>query len=459
MGNNTDLINQIVNKEKELGLYKYSLFGIPFWRIVRWKVRVKYLKNIDGFESNTKKRRANYRIITVNIVKSFFSFFHFLLFFKSAKNIVLAFPRLQNVGDFYVDKFTDPLIPSLSDESLFVFQRPETGFHKSPRTNDDKVIKTDFIIYFSYFLGLFLAPFIFILKYGFFLNVYRKAKPFFCLSYRDLFFFVVKAGSFIVQYQINTLVLIRMRTKRIFLVDREIYYPEIVAAKRLGIISYELQHGVTNGPTPLYSGEFDPTIDPDFFLLFSNRWRGDHFTLPLDQQINIGWAYADFLSSLINSQDIKSNVVLVISSPEITEVLIRIVAMLSFQNSEVCFHIRLHPQEQLSSDQVSFVNDFCNIEIKDNSVDSAVVLEEYKYVIGENSTVLYEALAKQKIVGRLCLSGLKPEGRKINDGFIYIENTNDFDYYLKLKIAPLKEKTNLNVYEPFDSKFFKEILK
>lgn len=50
-------------------------------------------------------------------------------------------------------------------------------------------------------------------------------------------------------------------------VSRVTFIPQSLAAKQLKIKVIEIQHGITQGLTNLYSGYNNLVVDPDFFVL------------------------------------------------------------------------------------------------------------------------------------------------------------------------------------------------
>ncbi len=445
------LLLDMIEKEKRLNLYKAKVIGAPFWRIVRFKTRVKLLKHRVGFSNDTRIRQLKVR----SIIRNFFiSFKQYLkLFFKKKEkieNIIFALPRLHKVGEVYLDKFSDPVISQTKiKESFLIFQKPLSGAHKQNRYCYDKVIKTDFIEFASRILGLLTLPFVSVIFFSALSNTYRKAKLYFGLTIKDGFLFGIRLGSFVVMFVVYYVLFKKIRPRRIFIVSREVFFPIILAAKKSGIEVYEFQHGATNGETPLYSGLYNEILDPDFFLSFGDAWIGDQFGIPTNKIINIGWAYQNFIHALDKRKKYSDNVILVISDPYSGLKILKAVVKIAELNKNCIFHIRLHPQESYTKEQLDIVEDNDNIIIQSNKIESAMALLPYQTVLGENSTVLYEALSYGKRVGRLSFGGVNPE--KLDDNFEkefqYIKSAHDFNSFLQLKTM------GLNITKSFYSDF------
>lgn len=447
-----NLLKQIVEFEKASGLLDQEILGFPFWRIVRFKTRTNILRIKTGFESDTTVKKLN---IFEFLMSFFSSIYKILLVFvknKSVQNLIFAFPRLQRIGNESIDKFTDPIIlNSVIKKSHIVFQRPLARNHYKNRYNEKNTIKTDFIETFSIGFGLLLAPIFGLFYLPIIWTTFKKAKNYFKISNSFFLSYSISLGVFFMSFLIYYLLIKKLKPKRVFLVNRENFFSVILACKKQDIPVYELQHGVTHGPTVLYSGTYNKIADPDYFLVFGEAWIGSQFGIPIDKIINIGWGYKDFLKEYIKTEKFEDNVILVISSPEISAKIVEIVTNLAMTYSEYKFHIRLHPQERLTDEQLNVLKNYKNVSIQDNKTDSSIALMPYTFLLGENSTVLYDALSFGKKVGRLRFGGLNPEVLKDFeiDGFTYLDNIEDFKEFVRSETRKLKS-SNL-IYSDFNS--------
>lgn len=429
----SSLLSDIDKKEQSLGLYDESVIGIPFWRLVRFQVRVSYLREHDGFINKTVTDRIDLKNHVKNFFRSLYEFLRILLKGKKFKHVIFAFPRLQKVRGVFVDKFTDPVIRfSKIQENYIIFQRHQAGKHWQPRYDTDHIVKTDFFEILIRLIGFCIYPFVIIIYGKSVYRTYRKAKNMYRLGIKHLLLFFFQLSVFLVHVFLWYQVLKKIKAKCIFVVNRQNFFPQICACKKLNITAYELQHGITCGDSALYTGPYDTRIDPDFFLAFGDRWVGPQFGISVNKIINIGWAYKMFIEEDRVGDNLFKNAVLVISSPEISVQICTTVSALAEAYPELEFHVRLHPQEELTSQQVASICKNRNIQIKDNKEESSVALLAYQYVIGENSSVLYEALTLGKKVGKICFNGLnvEPVNRMKGDGFYYIESIPDFNSFL-----------------------------
>jgi len=99
-----------------------------------------------------------------------------------------------------------------------------------------------------------------------------------------------------------------------------------------------------------------------------------------------------------------------------------------------------------------------NIFIQGNTVESTLAIMSYKFLLGENSSVLYEALSFGKKVGRINYGGLLPELVEGNviDGFYYLNGPNDFNFFINSSINTESKVDNL-AYSDFDKDKFNSL--
>ncbi len=248
------------------------------------------------------------------------------------------------------------------------------------------------------------------------------------------------------------------KCNNIIVVNREIFFPQLSVAKKRNICTFELQHGITHSETVLYTGIYQNELDPDFFLVFGEKWKNKYFGMPINNIKNIGWAYKSWILDKI-SNSVQENAVLVVSSPEITEQILQVTVELAnlYNNSQ--FTLRLHPQEELSQEQLQKIENVENIKIDDNRIDALISILKHKFCIGKNSSVLYEALDYGRIVGKIMYNGLSFKGSidKDIENIFYINSPDDFKFFLEQKKST--NGFNLGVYSDFNVQIIENILR
>ena len=229
------------------------------------------------------------------------------------------------------------------------------------------------------------------------------------------------------------------------------------AANLLDIKTYEFQHGVTYGETSLYSGYRDESVMPDFFLAFGDNKPIDVYGIEEERIVNIGWALWDYLKNVNASVKYKQFDVLFISEPEITNKIINIIQLLAEECPESNFYLRPHPHEIIGQKNLEIIERYPNVFLQDKSINIMEVMMGFECIVGENSTVLYEALSMNKKVGKLFMGDLHPVYLEESDkeSFWEIRNTSDFKVFLQGNNSSKKHKS---VYSQFNKEMLINIL-
>lgn len=434
-----EILEEFIKKEDELGLNDVQYMKIPLWRLFRSEYRIKYVK--DHLKEYTFQSAQRETVLWLwysvkYFILSAFGITKLFICKKRYDNIVFSFPRLQKLNDnLYIDKFTDPVIDRTNiRKSVCVFQFINRKICKGNRWEENRVMRMEFVVYFSVFLSLFLWPIIAFFTRKEIKKLYNRVNCIFCLGITEYIKWYIKISFFMCEVYLYRFIFKKTKCKKVYVVNRMVCLPQIVAAHQCGLLALEFQHGVTMGNTVLYSGHYDAVADPDYFLTFGEVWKGRQFTIPLDRIVNIGWAYKDVINKLPLKDAFHENTCLVISSPEISGKLVDTILLLAREYSSVVFHIRCHPQESLPAKALEEIEVTPNVQVADNKIDSFMALRTYSYVVGENSSVLFEALSMGKKVARLYFNGFNPIPTHIvNDGFCYIRGIKDFQEFLNSK--------------------------
>ena len=447
------LLNEIVETEKKLEIDNIQIKGVPLWRIVRYHTRLFYINKRTGYIAGAPTvKRGKKRL------KLFSGFWRFV----RIKDLQVYFPfnRLVNIKGQYIDKFTDPVIEeSILCDSNYLIVDPSDYVGDYCRIHKKKTISNEGRTVTAQVLKLFyeiITP----RRYGGQIRqLYEIIKKPFLLddSYLTRLYFEVSHFLFLYHYYHFWFWV--LRPKRVFVVYREGYFSQIAVCKKMGIPVAELQHGITLDATVSFAGEYDSRIDPDYFLVFGDYWKGPQFGMPLDRIVNIGWAYNKYLQKTVaRNADKHEKEVLVISSPEISDFVLDALKVLSEAHGDFSFDIRLHPCESYNDSQKLKLQSIPKAQVVDNKTDSALVLPTYKYVVGENSSVIYEALSVGCKVGMLNLCGLRPaiDLPGIKENFFVINDANDFELFLSEERASSASKAEF--YSDFDNEAFMKFI-
>lgn len=424
-------INQIIELEQDLNLTNLEIDGLNLWHINRFLLRYKLI----GEPTKTVEKKIN---IASGVYHTFVSFCQLTkLLIKPGQTENVVFPHLRCYifeGEF-LERITDPVInlSSLKDKTVFV-EFPQNGVHHKPRYFKNKIIYFDFILLLSFILSPILKMYVKIKHKNKITALHNELERVFGPldnSYLSLLY--SQTAKFFFYIYIYQILLSKLNPKRIFLAPREGYYaPIIPICKKNKIQVIEFQHGITLGNTALYGGEYNELFDPDYFLAFGSGNISPFFRIPVNQIINIGFAFKNLVKSINKGKPIDERYILVASEPHITTKIIDTLLLLSSKCPELIFHLRLHPQESIST------NDLCKLSAKivlvDNKVDSFIVINNYQTVLGDNSSVLFEAMSLQKKVGRLSFNGLTAIENNFDSGVVIksIDEFKKFVYNYKL---------------------------
>lgn len=453
--NGDQLIEEIVRREKESGLYDLKIDNISIYNYVSRGIQMKVMDyygsglNYNNPPVSDKERKKALR-------KSFMQFVGLFIRHKKYDNVIRSFERVDFINGNYVDKFTDPLV-DFSDigKSCLILEQGRSGAHRTPRCHSEIVIYTD-IIYWLAWKFISLRRKQFYKKHSDVIDLLfsriESAFPEITLNRTALLTVIVRFGFITKCYRG---LFRRIRAKRLFAPARSSFQHLIPAAKIQGLQVYELQHGLTYSKSLTYSGYHDFLFTPDFFLSFGKIHSADCYGIGEDKVINIGWAFDRYIGG--DKTEIIDNGVLVVSAPNISEIMISIVVRFAEAFPGVLFSFRPHPMEVLSQSTLKCFSQYRNIIINDNNENISVTLTRFNCVLGSNSTVLYEALTFGKKVGKLEMSGLIPEFLDDNDRelFYLVSDEDTFEQFIT---APMDKKPGKTVYSLFNPEIVNELL-
>ena len=452
----TEAVNECCNLEEKLSLYDITICGIPIWRVWRDKFRKRFVFRNTNTPPLNNHSHFDFGLLFKTYVRSFFQFCNMMVRRRRIENVLFGFPRLEKIEGVYYDKFVDPLIQeSVLSSNYLYLERGRSGKHYKPRAIQQHIIWTEFVNNTSSAIGFFLFP-IFFLCYGRRVyTVYQKAKNDFFLSIKDYVYMHISLGSLCIASLGWYILFKSIGAKRFFAPALCLQYSFIVVCKKMGIQCYELQHGITTGPTTTYSGKYIPICYPDYFLAFGECSMNTVFGVPKERMINIGFAFKNFVNKGHSQKRLKTY--LFLSDPEITEELVVIAVKISQHYPNYNFAFRLHPQELLPcSLQKKLLN--ANIALVDNSINSFSCVMDYEGVIGVNTTVLYEALSLGIKAAYIDYDDLTPDKypNPLHKEFFYpLKSISDFAGFTLFEV----DNTAKNYwFSDFDRNTFESIL-
>ena len=453
----SEFIKRLVKEEANSGCYDIRVNGIRAYSLIRQEFRSRVIQKA-GFE--TMKLRGHLRKFSVisillSSLKSFCQMAKLLIMGQKYPIVFLPFPRIEKINGIFVDKFTDPLIDMAEIKVPYIFlETGRMGVHLKPREHEEQVINIDFV--------RFLAKLLSQVGYFWFKNRYRKELLLLINTLNMMSKDEVKQNyitkQLLSQYaevNIYKFLFKRLRTTSVIAPTRP--QEPFIAAHLVKASVFELQHGITYDETILYSGYRDPLLVPDYFLSFGNNIPSNVYGIDEKCIVNIGFALMDFINQKSLIDNTGKNSVLVVSDPEITNVITDVVVKLALDNPHITFAFRPHPHEIISEENKNKFTNLPNVYIQDNKINIIEALLAFNLIIGENSTVLYEALSMNKKVGKLFYRGLSPKYLIDEDkeSFWEIRNQDDFNRFFKEEKSIKKSKS---IYSPFNKDKFLSLL-
>lgn len=449
-------LRELCKREEEAGCYKCSVGGIHVYNLIRFRVRNFYL-TAKGLNFVEYEPQVNYWSLFKSFVASGFHLLKLILFRRHYDVLFYPFFRLDNVDGYYLDKFTDPIIDCYElRKNYIIFERGIRSCHPSPRLHHDRVIYTNFIDICSDVYSRVM---------------YKRLSKKYCKELDTLFEAIGKAIEgidckrelvtnrifwhlcFIWMYE---RLFKRLRIKKIIAPSRVNIMDLSYVAKKNGIVVYELQHGITYGETALYSGYRDPDFTPDYFLAYGDTPPRDVYGIEEEKMINIGWAFQDYLKKLSSGQKKYEKGVLVISNPCTTDKVLRATILLADAFKDIQFVVRPHPVEVVTQEHINAIAKHQNVSLQDWHINVALAMQSFDCIIGESSTVLYEALNDGKKVARFCFEGFTPEYLNPEDEkcFWKVYDTESFKAFIDGKV---EDKKSMKIYSKFDKELFLKI--
>lgn len=453
------ILSDILKVEEKEHVNDLYIEEIPIWNILKYRLRGYHNveMGINDITNHKRKRKKNLLQKINNLRRSFLNLSSLINLKHKISYCFVGFTRLEKINDVMIDKFIDPIIYECGfDDNEYIYMNNES-VHPSNRCKDHNIFNTDFINTTSLLLTTFVFPFLYIRNRKTYKHLKNLIQKYYTKNRKAILYLYIKPSIIYIQHLLYIWLFKRIGVKSVIGVARPTFFPQALAAKKLGIKVIELQHGITHGPTTLYSGVYNSKVDPDYFCTFGESCPPNVFNIDESRVINIGFALNSYLKKIIGDKKYGNNCILVISEPETSELILATVLKLAKSYPDIEFHIRRHPQEVYSEVQKERIRVTTNIKDVSSSVCSQIAIMPYNYILGDNSSVLFEALSVGKKVARLNCEGLISYGylREKEDGFYYLNDVNDFSLFLK---SNFKNRKLSKIYSDFNVELFNNII-
>lgn len=233
-----------------------------------------------------------------------------------------------------------------------------------------------------------------------------------------------------------------LKPKAIFVPSFHYYAPMISAARELGIVSVDVQHGIQVGYNPLYNDWSEMPVEgykclPDYFFVWGDKEKqnidtvfGPHSSprvvgnLWLEKQLSLDIAFSAGLDAAISGH--KRTVLLAMQSQTAVPQLFR--DLIAGSGNDFLWIIRMHPKGKRykASD---FAQNTRNIIVSDevNTLPLVPLLNRVDITLSEGSTIAVEGNALGVTAFIASETGKLNYKKEIEEGeFHYIESLQDF---------------------------------
>ena len=163
--------------------------------------------------------------------------------------------------------------------------------------------------------------------------------------------------------------------------------PGTVGVALMEDVLHQLE-GARNHGASRFSGVQE--VFPDYFLTFGEKW-GQDISIP-SQIIPVGNKYLEGYVGTIQSEKEDKQTILVVSQGTVTERMVEIAKAIATAFPEKKIIYKLHPGEIPFKERYQELEAFTNIEII-GFKNILPLIAKAKYIVGYNSTTLFEALA------------------------------------------------------------------
>ena len=447
------LLKDICKKEIEYNCYYPMIDGVALYSLERDDFRISLLDKMGVIVMDNHKK-VDRVAVAKSALQSIWQLTKLLVSNRKYSTVLFPFARVDKINGIYIDKFTDPVIDICDKfgDDYILLDHGRAGVHAKPRMHQDKLVYIDFLHIWAEIKGK--------LFYKRFVKGNQKAfdqlrRSLFEAFGKDVYNQQTEKKIAVAFYYLRLLVGLYKHIQPQRVIQPMRITAPLVAAHLLGIKCYEFQHGVTYAESSLYSGYQDEMVVPDYFLAFGENKPIDVYGIQEERIVNIGWALWQYLEKATSIKKYGKDDVLVVSDPEITDYILSVVTKLAaaFPNSH--FYVRPHPHEELSKRHLELMNSLPNIHLQDKSINIMEVMMGFENIVGENSTVLYEALSMNKKVGKLFFEGLHPKYLEEADreSFWEIRSVEDMNAFINGDNANKKSKS---IYSPFNKELFEK---
>jgi hypothetical protein len=397
-----EICEKIWEMESKYNLLNTQISKIFFWKLIRFPLFSEITKSILGFESDPSHTETNFLTKIPSLTKKVYNTYFYGASKRKAQRdiLILGTDRKKYINGKYVDIYIEKLTKILDDmkANYEVIDSPNLGKHYSKPSKHlsySEHYSIGYIIKKMFSNESFSESdkgFVEFLEqqirvnFGLSINlsskISEKIKVFKLLKYH--YYSLLKKRNVKLAYIICSY-------------GREAF---ISACKDAGVRCIELQHGVITKYHLGYSFPNNENVPyfPDELYLFGEFWK-DSVPFPLkdDKLTVIGYPYMEKKLEKFRSRRKIKNQVIFISQWNIGSKLSKIAYDFAKKNSEYTVIYKLHPKEYYKwKERSPLLIEALNLNnfrlVDDATYDLYEYLANSEYLVGANSTAIYEGL-------------------------------------------------------------------
>lgn len=263
----SDVVEKFFLMENDLNLYSYSILGVGFWELIRWRLLNK-ITSIDSIVENNKDKQSFFRrVINKYRFKNILSSINY----HKTNNDCIIFEHSRN--NIYNDEYIDIYSKFYQDEVLINKNITNITTNNKKLDSNSKAmydILFDDLFYFYYRNKVNKE----ICKLSeIILELNKRIEIDFSIKMNCSKLIINRISMFLSKKRLYLKFFNRNKIKKIYLTVSYENQALISSTKDLGITSIEFQHGVIDYYNIAYNfSNNKPQYFPDKVIMFNNFW-------------------------------------------------------------------------------------------------------------------------------------------------------------------------------------------
>lgn len=386
--------------EQKFNLLSYKINGLYFWQLSRVNIYLKIINTINQHGNNfhVNNKGKNIRLFHRILINSFF----FNPFVDCRKKDFLVFEsgRRYNDGAKHIDIYTHYLCERMTKngESFTLYKK---GYDSTDQLSRKSVhVKhIDFITLLTRIIRFFYTIRISINDMKFIKKIENEINERYNININLLDIIKIDLINFKCQFPLYKLLFRIKSPKEIYIINSSDNQYIVDAAKKLGIIVNELQHGLISDYDVICNF---PNTEPDSLEYFPDRffiWNNIDMcfgSLPLSKK-NIIYFKNEHLDKWVRKTeniDKEFKTILIISQPNSSIEMVQFMEKNIPEMGDYIFLYKIHPAENIlviNMYKEKLEKKYHNVKFINNEEPIYLLLKKSEFVIGIFSSALFEA--------------------------------------------------------------------